>query len=391
MNRKEWLKSSGALLAGGISVLSTGFVPTLKKSRKFGRDITSTRRFISDQEYFQLFPQIKDLKARLMANENPFGPSPKAKEAIRGAIDYSYQYSIGTQEELITKIATHENINPKKIYLSAGSSPVLLAAAIYFSKENSNIITGEPSYADLPSKAEEFGTEVRWVPLTPEYTLDLKAMEAKVDENTSLVYICNPNNPTATVLDTAELKDFCKRVSKKTTVFVDEAYIDYLDNPDEASMISLVSEGYNVIVARTFSKVYGFAGLRVGYMIADEHMIKKLEKYSKGGMSISATSLAAATAAYLDMDYIHEVKTKNNESKDYLYSVLKKEGYTPIPSSANFVMFPIHIEGKRFLQEMLKRGVAVRSWAFNNQDWCRISIGKMNEMEAFAQAFHQIS
>lgn len=391
MNRKQWLKSTGTLLAGtlGLATMPTGMVRGKSLLPKKYRPITSSRRFVSDAE-FEKYLAPAELKARLFANENPFGPSESAKQAIRNSIDKSYQYAMRNVGALSQKIADYENITTKQVLPAAGSSPLLLASAVHFSQKG-NIITGEPSYTDLPRSAEEMGAEVRWIPLDDEYKLDLQAMESAVDENTSLVYICNPNNPTATVLDPSELESFCKRVSTKVPVFIDEAYIDYLDEPDQNSMIHLVSEGYDVMIARTFSKLYGFAGLRVGYLVAQEEKIKTLSPYTSGAFSISATSLAAAEATYMEKTYMADVKNQTTDSKAFLMQTLSQEGYSPIPSSANFVLFPIHMDGERFIMEMRKRGVGVRSWAFEGKNWCRVSIGTMEEMEYFADAFKQIS
>tara|TARA_R110000868_G_scaffold304437_9_gene565109 strand:+ start:20881 stop:22056 length:1176 start_codon:yes stop_codon:yes gene_type:complete len=391
MNRKEWIKSGGALLAGGISMATLGFAPKERNIEEIKRNLKSSRKFVSDQDFLKTLPIDEPKIIRLMANENPFGPSPKAKEAFIKALEKGYQYSFREGEAFVDRIAYQENVKVENVLMTAGSSDVLTACGIYYTKMGGNIISGDPSYSDMPSFAEELGAEVRWVPLTSEYKLDLKAMEAKIDENTKLVYLVNPNNPTATILETEELKSFCKRVSKKATVFIDEAYIEYLDDPDTASMISLVGEGYDVIVARTFSKLYGFAGLRMGYAIASKENIEILYNNCRGFMGITGPTIAAADAAYLDMEFLNSAKTKTFESKEYLYKVLEAEGYSYIPSSANFVMFPLNMKGPRFSQEMGKRGVAVRNWQFNDKQWCRVSIGTMPQMEAFAKAFQQIS
>jgi histidinol-phosphate aminotransferase len=289
------------------------------------------------------------------------------------------------------KIAAFEGIQQSNIMMDAGSSALLLAAAMHYSKGGKNIITGDPSYDDLPTHAKLHGGQWIKVPLTKDYKLDLDAMEAKVDGNTGLVYICNPNNPTATVVDTDKLKAFCERVSKKTMVFVDEAYIDYLPDPQGTTLIGGVKAGQNIIVARTFSKLYGFAGLRCGYIVAQPETIHTLAIYTGGAFNLSATTIAAATAAYQENDYMQGALKKTLASKEYLYSVLKKEGYEYIPSSANFVMFPLKMDGQKFVAEMMKRGVGVRNWKLNGADWCRVSIGRMDEMEAFAEAFKQLS
>lgn len=384
MNRRAWLKTS-TLLTGGLSFLSG----TLSSLAGSASPHVISPRALSDREFEdEAMPQ---LKARLFANENPFGPSEKAKKAIIDSLSTSFRYPFIHARQLVEKITAFEGLGEDMVALGAGSSPLLHAAAMYFMRNGGSIISGDPSYADLPEHVESVKGKWVKVPLTADYKLDLAAMEKAIDSTTKLVYICNPNNPTATTLDTAELKSFCERVSKKVTVFVDEAYIDYLGNPQEATIIDGVKKGQNIIVARTFSKLYGFAGLRIGYMIAQPEMLKNLEPYCTGDSCMAGPSIHAALASYQDKLFLDEALQKTMVSKDYLYSVLKKEGYEYIPSSANFVMFPIKMEGRRFTDEMMKRGVGVRFWKFNNKDWCRVSLGRMDEMEAFAAAFKEIS
>jgi len=385
MDRRKLLKT-GVLMAGGLSIVPG----LLNKLSARPLNICHTNPFFSDEAAILDAPG--ELKARLFANENPFGPSAKAKLAIQDALAQSYQYPFMFARELMQKIADTEGLTPDNLILGAGSSELLLAAAILFSqKPGSNIITGDPSYEDLPSKAANLNTTWKKVALTADYKLDLDAMEKAVDANTSLVYVCNPNNPTATVLDIEKLKAFCDRVSTKVTIFVDEAYIDYLDDPRANTMIGAIKNGKNIIVARTFSKLHGFAGLRVGYAFAQPEMIKKLSLYTTGFAAMSATSLHAAMASYQDTAFLKEALQKTVTSKNFLYSVLKKEGYDYIPSYANFVLFPLKMDSKQFVSEMGKRGVGVRFWQFNNKEWCRVSIGRMDEMEAFAAAFKEIS
>jgi len=387
---RRTLLRRGALLAGGLP-----FAASLL-------DKVQASPVISKPEYVPSFPEVWAeremivdapvvLRARLNANENPFGPSDKAKKAIEEALPTSYQYPFRSMGDLTQKIADFEKVKQENILLASGSSPLLMAAALYYGKPGGNIVTGDPSYADLPSKAVKMGVEWRKVPVTADYKLDLEAMEKAIDDKTGLVYICNPNNPTATVLDTAQLKAFCERVSKRVTVFIDEAYIDYLPDPQGTTLIPMVNTGANIIVARTFSKLYGFAGLRIGYVVTQPDTIKKLSLYTEAYMSITATTLAAAVASYQDREFLDAALKKTLASKDYLYEVLKKEGYAYVPSSTNFVLFPIKMEGKQFTDEMMKRGVGVRYWKFNNKDWCRVSIGRMDEMEAFAAAFKELS
>lgn len=392
INRRQWLRNS-ALITGGLTVLPSLFnklaanAGVLKApNNPFFSDI------LTDKEAANEFNTGKpQLKARLFANENPWGPSPAAKSAIADALATSYQYSFMNLPDLEKKITDFEGVPQDQVLLDAGSSQLLLAAAMHFGKDGGTILTCDPTYDDLLRKASAFNANIIRVPLTADYKYDLDALEAKIDSKTSLVYIVNPNNPTGTVLDSGKLKAFCDRVSAKVPIFIDEAYIDYLPDPQAATLIDNVKKGQNVIVARTFSKLYGFAGLRVGYIIAQPAMIKTLSRYTDNGGNISAPTLAAAMASFKEQPYCGQIIKNTQASKDYLYSVLKAEGYDYIPSSTNFVMFPIKMDGKKFADEMMKRSVGVRFWKMNGKDYCRVSIGRMDEMEAFTKAFKEIS
>jgi histidinol-phosphate aminotransferase len=175
-------------------------------------------------------------------------------------------------------------------------------------------------------------------------------------------------------------------------VFVDEAYTEFLDNPKAHTVIPLVKEGYDIIVAKTFSKVYGMAGLRVGFALAQEKRIKQLEKHGVSLSIVSKTSVAAATACLDDADFIAYSRKKNQESKKVTYQVIKEAGYnSAISSYTSFIMFPIDMDGKLFLSKMEKLGVGVRAWNFDNKNWCRVSLGKPEDMLSFGNALKQIS
>ncbi|HEX5169239.1 MAG TPA: histidinol-phosphate transaminase [Cyclobacteriaceae bacterium] len=387
LSRRQWLKTS-TLASGTVALLGSNLSSLIAAPNH--ANYGSKTFTMPEDELLRNAPPI--LKARLSSNENPFGPSAKAKKALEEAIDGSFRYPRAYVRDLAEKIASYEGISAAQIVLSAGSGPVLSAAACYFGLTGGSIISADPTYDNIPEDAEGF-YQSKWVkiPLTPDYKHDLDAMEKAIDNTTVLVYVCNPNNPTGTVLDSEKLKAFCERVSKRVPVFVDEAYIDYTDNPNATTLIDCVKKGQNVIVARTFSKLYGFAGLRMGYMIAQPDVIDKLAPYLKGARSISATTANAAMAAYQDKEFLKEALEKTEESKQFLYSILKKAGYDYIPSYTNFVLFPIKMDGKRFTDEMMKRGVSVRFWKFNDKDWCRVSIGTMDEMKSFEEAFVQIA
>lgn len=384
MNRRKWLRASAAL-AGAFTIAPDAIGAASSPIRAVR--MNALRPF-TEVSIAKEFPQ---LKARLFANENPFGPSEKAKQAIVAAASKSYLYPIFEAEQLAERIAVSQGFKKENIAISSGSTTLLHAASVFFAREGAEIISGDPSYDDLTQASEKLKAKWIKVPLNNSYQLDLDAMEKMITDNTSLVYICNPNNPTGTVLDKTKLKSFCERVSKKTTVFIDEAYIDYMGNPDDHTMMGLVKDGHNVIVARTFSKLYGFAGLRVGYIVTQPSIIEQLRLFAWLESGISYPAVAALSACYGDQEFLQTAFKKTQESKTYLYDVLKKEGYDYIPSFTNFVMFPINMDAERFVEEMMKRGVGVRPWKFNNKNWCRVSIGTMEEMKYFAEAFKQIS
>lgn len=380
MNRRSWLKTS-ALLTGALTFNSKWAVAHATPP------INSCT--LTDFKLARFAPP--GLKARLFANENPFGPSDKAKQAIKDCLETCYQYPMQSGEQLEKMMLEKEGVSREMLMAGGGSSPLLHAIALYAARDGGNVISGDPSYEDVPNFMQQLGATWKKIPLTANYHLDLEAMEKAVDSQTKLVYICNPNNPTGTALDTAKLKDFCERVSKKTLVFVDEAYIDYMGNPKDFTMLDAVHKGQNVIVARTLSKLHGFAGLRFGYIMAKPDLLKKIEPYSTWFYTISAPAAHAAIASLNDEAYLKSALQKTNASKEYLYTQLKGEGYQYIPSKTNFVMFPLKMDGKRFTDEMMKRGVGLRDWKLNGKDWCRISIGRMDEMEAFATAFKELS
>lgn len=379
INRRDWLRRS-ALLTGG-----TALIPSFLQSLH----ATPLRTGNSIAAITELPDASLPMKARLIFNENPFGPSEKAKQAIIDAMPIAHQYAFNDSATLQKMIADYEGVTPQHIMLGAGSSPLLAAAAVHFTSSGGSIITCDPTFDSLPKAAADLNGKWIKVPLTADYKFDLDGISRRIDNNTSLVYIVNPNNPTATILEAAGLKAFCAVTSKKVPLFVDEAYIDYLPDPQETTTIANIKNGDNIIVSRTFSKIYGLAGMCVGYIVAQPEMIKTLSKYDTGDLPGTLT-LKAAIASYQDKDFMKMSFDKTMASKQYLCDVLTKEGYDYIPSSTNFVMFPIKMEGKQFTDEMLKHGAGVRFWKFNDKNWCRVSVGRMDEMEVFASALKEV-
>nr|HMP30036.1 histidinol-phosphate transaminase [Saprospiraceae bacterium] len=330
------------------------------------------------------------MQARLLANENPYGPSSITQKAIIDAVSKGNRYGHSESAELIDMIAKKEGVSKDAIMIGPGSSDLLEKTAITHFLKGGNIVSADPAYMSIIKTAESMQAQWKPVPLTSTWAHDLPAMEAAIDSKTELIYICNPNNPTGTITDGKALWDFCARVADKVPVFVDEAYLEFMDPSIRMSMVGLINEGKNVIVCRTFSKVYGMAGLRVGYIVAQPSTIKKIEKITRGNMSMNVTAVHGAIAAMKDTAFVEECYTKNKQCREFVCSELSKLGYEYLPSHTSFVLFPITMNGQKFLGKMMEQGIGVRSFEIFNQTYCRVSIGTMNEMKLFVDGFKKV-
>ncbi|OJV20182.1 MAG: histidinol phosphate aminotransferase [Dyadobacter sp. 50-39] len=329
--------------------------------------------------------------AKLSSNENPYGPPMSAQKAVADSVKNGNRYAWKEMYDLVDKIAKKEGVTSEYIMMGPGSSDLLEKVALVTFMKGGNIVSADPCYMSLVSVAKSVGATWKPVPCTADWSHDLKAMEAAIDKDTKLVYVCNPNNPTGAITKGQDLLDFCSRVSEKVPVFVDEAYIELAVGADTQSMVSLLAQKKNVIIARTFSKIMGMAGIRVGYIAAQPEFLAGINKITRGGMGISYTSIFAASASLDDKDFQGNTRKLNHEAKTYLYENLDKMGYKYIPSYTNFVLFPISIPGKELLSKMTAKGIAVRSFDVQNKPWCRVSIGTMDEMKAFVGALGALS
>ena len=268
---------------------------------------------------------------------------------------------------------------------------LLNLTAVHFGLQKGNLISAFPTFEPLMSIAAGLDCEWLQVPVDKYYRHDLDALEAQINSETRLVYICNPNNPTGTLLKPELLRDFCQRVSKKVPVFVDEAYTEFLTQPEVNTMIPLIKEGHNLIVAKTFSKIHGFAGLRVGYALALPETLKEMQKYRRYETTLAGPTLKAAITSYQDQSFIDHCRKKNEAARNYTAETLKAMGYDPVPSYTSFMIFPIKMEPKQLIKDMRAQGVGIRSWTFAERNWCRVSIGTMEEMKIFTEALKTLS
>lgn len=332
------------------------------------------------------------MKARLTSNENPFGPSPRAQQVMMEAIQDSWMYPKLGMDEFKKTLAELWNVTEDHLILGAGSTEILMAAAQHFGQAGSSILAADLTYMSLIRRAcTDNQASLVTVPLTEDYDYDFDQMLDNITADTSLIYICNPNNPTGRITDADQLREFCRRASQRKPIFIDEAYIDYQEDAAAHSMIDLVQEGYPVIIARTFSKVHAMAGMRVGYGVASPKLITQLQKYGTDGNGMSRPAVLGALATLEDAEFMDYSRRMNAQSKAQLYKTLEANGYAYIPSDTNFVLFPIRMDGDRFVAEMMKRGVGLKRLLYRDQHHCRVSIGTKEDIDLFAEALADIA
>jgi len=326
---------------------------------------------------------------RLSANENPYGPSPKALEAITNSFGLACRYPDEHNNVLIDKLAKLNGVNHDQILLGDGSSEILkLCAETFTGKEQGNLAVADPTFEAILEQAKINGAEVMKIPLTSTFAHDLPKMLAAAKQG--LIYVCNPNNPTASITPKEDLRDFIAKTPRETTILVDEAYFHYADSPDYESVIPLVKDYQNLVVARTFSKVYGMAGLRCGYCVAQPDTIKRMRPHQMWD-SVNCMALAAATASLDDSDQVTNGQRSNREAKAFTTSELDKMGYKTIPSQANFIMFDCKRPVVPIIQAMKQRNVQVGRLFPALPNHMRVTIGKRSEMETFLSAFREVT
>lgn len=325
---------------------------------------------------------------RLSANENPFGPSPLVRKSIQEAFDVACRYPSASRDGLLEAIAQKEGLTKDHIVITGGSTEGLKMCGLAYGLHTGEIIAADPTFKALTSYAEHFGAHIHRVPLDANLQHDLNAMEGRINNRTSLIFICNPNNPTGTLLPADDYRAFCEQASKKAIVFADEAYGEFIDDPNYPSMLELVKQGKNVVVSRTFSKVYGLAGMRIGYLIARPDIASRLIKHRMAYTNVLA--LHAAKTALAEEDFYQYSITKNQEAKAIIYQTLDELGLDYQKSQTNFVFFKTGKSIEHFIPMMLKEGVRVGRPFPPLVDWCRISTGTIKEMEILSSGLKKV-
>jgi histidinol-phosphate aminotransferase len=323
----------------------------------------------------------------LNSNENPYGPSAKALEVAAKAAPN--RYPDGLEEEVRAAIAKHHGVLPEQVVLGCGSSEVLRMADMAFSGPGRRVVAAEPTFEAVLMFAKVLHADGVKVPLTADFRHDLPRMAEACDASTSLLYVCNPNNPTGTIVSGDEMAAFTARVPASATILVDEAYHHFVEDPRYRSACELIAAHPNVVVARTFSKIYGMAGLRLGYAIGSEPKIKAMAPFASWSNTNSAV-LAAALECLADPDLVPRQKKTLNDTRRWLVSELAKQGRRTMPSEANFVMIDVGGDVTPVIEAFRSRKIFVGRKFPSLPNWLRVSIGTREQVEAFDVALNEI-
>ncbi len=347
---------------------------------------------------------------RLNSNENPYGPSPLALKAMSTAFSLAWRYPDEQADALVEQLARLNGVNRDQILLGDGSGEILKLCAAAFTGPSSStdsavalarptrggsltftpgrgkLIVADPTFEAILNHARVNSAEVVKVPLTANFSHDLSKMAAAADQG--LIYICNPNNPTASITPKNEIREFIDKAPRGTMILVDEAYFHYADSPDYETVMPLIRNHPNLIVARTFSKIYGMAGLRCGYCVARPETIQRLRPHQVWD-SINIMALVAANASLNDDDHVTNGRRLNAETKKFVVGKLDDLGYRHIPSQANFVMIDVKRPVRPLIDALNQRGVQVGRPFPALPNHLRVTIGKQAEMETFLTAFRQ--
>jgi histidinol-phosphate aminotransferase len=376
LSRRNWFRS-GLAAAAGMTITSS-----------FVNELMAAPVSRAEHEAWGFGGVPAQGKVRLNANENPYGPSEKARQAVAQILGEGNRYPFAAIAELKDLLARKEGVAPEYIHLGAGSGELLCQAGVAWGLQGGSVLSAYPTFPMLMNFAE--GVKAQWVKvnLNDKLEHDFEAMTASMRSDVRLVFVCNPNNPTGTAVDNSKVAAFCEEASKRAVVYSDEAYLEFLEPGRQRSMTELVKKGANVIVSKTFSKIYGLAGIRIGYVVAHPDNIRKMAQFGDD-ISVSQTAIAAAKASIGDEEFMKLTRTRNGAAREVLTSYLDQKKIFYGKSLTNVVLFPAPADGRRILTRMEEKGYLIRVWEYQQKEWCRVSIGTAEEMKGFVRAFDE--
>jgi len=327
---------------------------------------------------------LRDI-AKMASNENPLGPSPKAVAAVERELRNVNLYPEGPCTLLKREMSRRLDINEDMIIFSNGADNCIVLVASAFINEGDEIVMGDPSFFVYKTVTKIMGGRPIFVKLK-NHVHDLNAMLNKVGEKTKLVFICNPNNPTGTIVKKHELDKFISQLPDHTILVLDEAYFEFVLDKDFPDGLDYIKKGYNVISFRTFSKIYGIAGLRIGYALGCSEFIAALNRVREP-FCVSRVAQVGALAALEDEEFKEKTLKINEEGKAYLYNEFEKMGLSYAPSHTNFVFVNLKNDSKKIFQALLKQGIIIRpGHLWNCPTFSRVTIGTMEQNRKFINA-----
>jgi histidinol-phosphate aminotransferase len=373
-----------AACAGGTSLIAAPLVLARGREDAVGRQGVEERK--ADRRLAAGPGMI-----RLDSNENPIGPGDKAIEAIQRTFTQSNRYPVLLEDDLKDALAKRHGVTADQVMLGCGSGELLRSAVQAFTSRDRAFVAPAPTFEAPGNYAAFIGTNVSGVPVDKSLSADLDAM-AHAARGAGLVYLCNPNNPTATVHTKHDIEAFISAVlaaSPETTVLIDEAYFEYVGLAGYGTVIALAATNPRVLVARTFSKVFGMAGLRVGYVVGMKDTLAKVGAFQLGS-NISQLSLAAAIAAVADTAHIAAEVKRNIEVRAFTRKFFAGMGLKMSAGEANFLMVDVRRDAKAFKADCLNRGVAIGRPFPPLTTQARVSFGTMAEMQKAVEVFKAV-
>jgi histidinol-phosphate aminotransferase len=338
-------------------------------------------------------PPSAEQKAKLDENESPFGPSKLAIKSIIDNIPKVSRYTDEIEKTFQEEISKKDKIPSKLITVSNGSDPLLRVFGQMIAKDGQGqLIVPNTTYESVVTESKKYGALITGVDMNKDLSINLTAIENKINKQTTGIYICNPNNPTGNKVNIAQLRDFIARVSKYTPCLIDEAYIHMVDNWEKNTVIDMVEKFDNVMVTRTFSKIYGLAGQRIGYAAASPNLMYKLNKILPGPGFTNSLGLYAALASMEDQKFLPDAKNKFKKARNSIYDIVKNLGLEMAADpQACFVYFNTKMNAENFQKQMAKFGVLVvgRVWA-KYPTWSRVSVGLDWEIDKFKNSIEKV-
>jgi histidinol-phosphate aminotransferase len=331
---------------------------------------------------------LKDI-IKLASNENPLGSSPKAVKTIKKSLDELHLYPDSNCYYLKEKLASVTGIKKEGILIGNGSDELLKLVAETFLNRGDEVIFADPSFSEYEFTAKIMGAECKSIPLV-DFKHDLEAMLAAVTEKTKIIFICNPNNPTGTIVDADEMDEFMAQVPEDILVIIDEAYVEYVENSGFPRSLDYINQGKNVIVMRTFSKIYGLAALRIGYGLTTVDIAQAVERVMEP-FNVNMLAQKGAAAGLDDFEHVEESKKVNSLGKQFLYGEFNKMGLIYVETEANFIFVDVQKDCQEVFKKLLQKGIIVRTGdIFGYSTYIRVTIGSKDENIRFINGLKTI-